>query len=61
MRKETYLLDMKIDQILTVVGVLSKYITVTRLAPESVTVPAILAHSVLTILANSKQSEHSDY
>lgn len=31
MRKETYLLDMKIDQILTVVAVLSKYTTVTRL------------------------------
>lgn len=52
---------MKIDQILTVVGVLSKYTMVTRLAPESVTVPAVLTHSVLTILANSKQSVHSDY
>lgn len=54
MRKETYLLDMKIDQILTVVAVLSKYTTVTRLVLGSLTIPAIAAHSVLTILANSK-------
>lgn len=54
MRKETYLLDMKIDQILTVVDVLSKYTTVTRIVLGSLTIPDITAHSALTILAKNK-------